>query len=186
MRTVAGGSSLQHNGSCVGIPGHLHRGDFDFALQLWIEESKLQCVQFIAYNLITFKCVSRRRWCWGLETAGELPRHPTCLRCSSALVYRMPTRSSSAVNSMVTPFSAGSWAGVFIMFGMMALLLLIADETHLEEAYGNLGPWSAALIFGTAGISWGSQCRCSSYRATFAPHAKQASACPRLAHHYEG
>lgn len=43
------------------------------------------------------------------------------------------------------------------MFGMMALLLLIADEFHLEEAFGNLGPWSAALIFGTAGISWGSE-----------------------------
>ncbi|KAK3915129.1 Glutamate receptor ionotropic, kainate glr-3 [Frankliniella fusca] len=129
MRTVDGGGQPMANGSCSGLPGLLKRGDFDFGLQMWMDEDRVQCVQFIAYNLVTF---------------------------DTALVYRMPTRSSSALNSMVTPFSSGSWAGVFVMFGMMALLLLIADEFRLEEAFGNLGPWSAALIFGTAGISWGS------------------------------
>ncbi|XP_026273925.2 uncharacterized protein LOC113203439 isoform X2 [Frankliniella occidentalis] len=130
MRTVdSGGGQAMSNGSCSGIPGLLQSGEFDFGLQIWMDESRLKCVQFISYNLVTF---------------------------DTALVYRMPTRSSSAINSMVTPFSSGSWAGVFVMFGMMSLLLLIADEFHLEEAFGNLGPWSAALIFGTAGISWGS------------------------------
>ncbi len=55
MRTVDGAGQPTADGSCSGLAGLLQRGDFEFGLQLWMEEDRMQCVQFIAYNLVTFE-----------------------------------------------------------------------------------------------------------------------------------
>lgn len=58
MRTVAGDSASTarvFGGVCGGIPGLLQRGEFDVALQMWLDEARIPCVQYTAYNLVTFE-----------------------------------------------------------------------------------------------------------------------------------